>query len=331
MRIDKSSISRQNLRNLSGYDREVLHRPETAHLPSVLDVGEMPQCIAYDPNWYSVAFATDKRIINIKKSVFGNSIKKVESYPYTDLISIKAGKRSLDLPLELETKKEKSIVISASKETRFAFAEFVEKKISEGIGQSVGRSDDIRNTQPSLDARVEIADYSTDVPRSAADPKVVKSEVIECTPNMLSESEHVLDIIQGEFNFVSGVILSTDRRLVFLAEGRVIGDWLEDVPNHEISSVEYGTSLSSGGIIIDTSDSSVIIDGVSKQRLRQFAEGLQARIPTPNMQDSTEQQSVSVHTEEDFDIELRKLAQLKNEGILTEEEFAAKKRQILGI
>jgi hypothetical protein len=34
---------------------------------------------------------------------------------------------------------------------------------------------------------------------------------------------------------------------------------------------------------------------------------------------------------EDYTAELEKLAQLKNQGILTEDEFQAKKRQILGI
>ena len=35
--------------------------------------------------------------------------------------------------------------------------------------------------------------------------------------------------------------------------------------------------------------------------------------------------------EPDYAAELEKLAQLKNQGILTEEEFEAKKKQILGI
>jgi hypothetical protein len=38
-----------------------------------------------------------------------------------------------------------------------------------------------------------------------------------------------------------------------------------------------------------------------------------------------------VASEEDNIAELQKLAQLKEQGILTEEEFAAKKKQILGI
>jgi Short C-terminal domain len=42
-------------------------------------------------------------------------------------------------------------------------------------------------------------------------------------------------------------------------------------------------------------------------------------------------QYVEAAPADDYTAELEKLAQLKNQGILTEEEFQAKKRQILGI
>ena len=35
--------------------------------------------------------------------------------------------------------------------------------------------------------------------------------------------------------------------------------------------------------------------------------------------------------EPDYTAEIEKLAQLKNQGVITEEEFAAKKKQILGL
>lgn len=347
MRIDKSSISRQKLRNLSGYDREILHRPETAHLPSVLDAGETPQCIAYDRNLNSVAFATDKRIINIKKSVFGDSIKKVESYPYTDLISIKAGKKFLDLPLELETKKEKSIVISASKETRFAFAEFIERK----IGEEFKRSSDLRRktrdarrrrimkarrrrsrrARRRRKSRVRSTNYATDDSPSTTTPKLLTPCVTGNLSDALSEGERVLDIIQGEYNYESGLILSTNKRLLFIAGGSFTGHRLEDVSNEMISSVLYDPSLLPRAITIKSFLSKGTIYGVPERRARQFAEGLNAQTTTLDEQTETSQGSVSLDTEADLDAALRKLAKLEKEGILTEEEFIAKKRQLLGI
>jgi len=43
------------------------------------------------------------------------------------------------------------------------------------------------------------------------------------------------------------------------------------------------------------------------------------------------QQQAAAPAEPDYTAELQQLAQLKNQGILSEEEFEAKKKQILGI
>lgn len=43
------------------------------------------------------------------------------------------------------------------------------------------------------------------------------------------------------------------------------------------------------------------------------------------------EQTAAAPAQPDYTAELEQLAQLKNQGILTEEEFQAKKRQILGI
>jgi hypothetical protein len=48
-------------------------------------------------------------------------------------------------------------------------------------------------------------------------------------------------------------------------------------------------------------------------------------------QQAAAQQAAAAPAEPDYAAELEKLAQLKNQGILSEEEFEAKKKQILGI
>ncbi len=44
-----------------------------------------------------------------------------------------------------------------------------------------------------------------------------------------------------------------------------------------------------------------------------------------------QQQAAPASSQDDVYIELQKLGQLKNDGILTQEEFDAKKRQLLGL
>jgi hypothetical protein len=48
-------------------------------------------------------------------------------------------------------------------------------------------------------------------------------------------------------------------------------------------------------------------------------------------QELAAQQAAAPPLEPDYAAELEKLAQLKSQGIITEEEFEAKKRQILGV
>ena len=50
-----------------------------------------------------------------------------------------------------------------------------------------------------------------------------------------------------------------------------------------------------------------------------------------DQQMAAQQQMAAAPAEPDYAAELEKLAQLKNQGILSEEEFEAKKKQILGI
>ena len=115
-----------SLRELEGVDNELLKRPELAHLPSILEGDEMPECVAKDA--LSIVVATDRRVIEIVKAIWSDSIKKVESYPYADISSIKAGTGILEDPIAIEIF-DKKCRVEADKETRFAFAEFVADKI----------------------------------------------------------------------------------------------------------------------------------------------------------------------------------------------------------
>jgi membrane protease subunit (stomatin/prohibitin family) len=65
---------------------------------------------------------------------------------------------------------------------------------------------------------------------------------------------------------------------------------------------------------------------VQRRQQRKFAEQDQQAYA-----EQQPQQAYAEPAEPDYAAELEQLAQLKNQGILTEEEFEAKKKQILGI
>jgi hypothetical protein len=67
------------------------------------------------------------------------------------------------------------------------------------------------------------------------------------------------------------------------------------------------------------------------QEQEQYEQQVQAEQAAAYQQQQAAAQQAPAAAEPDYAAELEKLAQLKNQGIITEDEFQAKKRQILGI
>jgi predicted Zn-dependent peptidase len=57
----------------------------------------------------------------------------------------------------------------------------------------------------------------------------------------------------------------------------------------------------------------------------------QAERWSQDQQEAPQQEPVAEQTQDDVYVELEKLGQLKEQGILTQEEFDAKKKQLLGL
>ena len=328
---DKAATTYTAIRELTGVDgHKLLNRPEITHLPSILEEGEMPECVTTNSH-LSIAIATDRRIINIKKSYWNDSINKVESYPYADILSIKAGRGISEHPLAIEISG-KIHRIDADKETRFTFAEFVAGRIrlpksgetGDKIESAVKDSGPIKQDLRGAEINVQIKNLD-DMSR------VLGYREIKELPNILWDSEHIYDIVQGLYDSGRGILVSTDRRLIFVNKGMIYGLKVEDFPNDKITSIQYEIKLLLGSITIFASGNKAVVEYVNKKRARAFAEGVRARLAAGSEPVATPTATRGDHTEDDVAGQLEKLATLKEKGILTEEEFAAKKKQILGI
>ena len=145
-------------------------------------------------------------------------------------------------------------------------------------------------------------------------------------PQILSENEKVNNIIQGTYNNGQGILVSTNRRLVFIDKGLLYGLKVEDFPLDKISSIQYETGLLLGKVKIHTSGNIATIDNVEKSSARQFAEFVRDFLSQPK-----EQQPVYIQTNSEPTVldQIEKLAKLKVNGILSEEEFAEQKKKLL--
>lgn len=143
-------------------------------------------------------------------------------------------------------------------------------------------------------------------------------------PKILAPDEKIDNIIQGIYNKGMGILVSTNRRLVFIDKGMIYGLKVEDFPLDKITSIQYETGLILGEVKIHTSSNIAIIDHVDKNDARKFAEFVRDKISKPTI-DSIPQNNSQPNILE----QLEKLGKLKESGVLTEEEFNDYKKKLL--
>jgi hypothetical protein len=133
-------------------------------------------------------------------------------------------------------------------------------------------------------------------------------------------------ITQGMYEKGNGLLVGTDRRLIFIDKG-LASLRVEDFPYQRITSVQYKTGMLAGELEIYTSGNTAHISHVPKNEVREFAEWLRSRLTM-----TTAVPSGSTEPSAPDPIEqIERLARLRDQGIVTEEEFAAKKRQLLNL
>lgn len=142
-------------------------------------------------------------------------------------------------------------------------------------------------------------------------------------PQILSSIENIDNIIQGTYNNGQGILVSTDRRLVFIDKGLLYGLKVEDFPLEKITSIQYETGLLLGSVKIHTSGNIATIDNVEKTSARKFAEFVRNKLSEPKENNS------AINVQPSVLDQLEKLAKLRDSGILSNEEFAEQKKKLL--
>jgi hypothetical protein len=139
-------------------------------------------------------------------------------------------------------------------------------------------------------------------------------------PEILAQNEIIDNIAQGTYNNGLGILVSTNRRLLFIDKGILYGLKVEDFALDKISSIQYETGLLLGAIKIHASGNIAKIENIEKSIARSFSEFVRNKISQPKE---------TTNSEPDILDQLGKLAKLKENGILSEEEFNNHKKKLL--
>lgn len=148
-------------------------------------------------------------------------------------------------------------------------------------------------------------------------------------PNILWDDEKVENIIQGTYNNGNGILIATNRRLVFVNKGLIYGLEVEDFAYDKISSIQYETGIMFGKLSIFTSGNKAIISNVLKAKVRVFGDWVRARITAPK-DNAIQVPQTNTTSQVNVIDQLERLGKLKIQGIITDEEFLLQKEKILG-
>lgn len=146
----------------------------------------------------------------------------------------------------------------------------------------------------------------------------------------LWEGETVQRMTTGTYGKGTGLVVMTDRRLVFVQDG-VMSKSTEDFPYSKISSVSWNSGMMLGTLVVFASGNKAEIKNMNKDDGKEMADALRERLAdSPASQTlATSASAPAAASGPDVMEQLKKLGELRDAGVLTPEEFDAKKADLL--
>ncbi|MBU1143669.1 MAG: PH domain-containing protein [Firmicutes bacterium] len=156
-------------------------------------------------------------------------------------------------------------------------------------------------------------------------------KLIKLAKEHLDENEEIKHSIRGAYetkvlgsNTVrQGILLATNKRIVFFAK-KLTGFDLEIFPYSKISSIEFSKGLMGHTISFFASNNKVKMKWIKGGGVKEFVESVRLSIENPK-------ESSNTNTQDETAQQIQQLHDLKEKGILTDDEFQQKKKQLLGL
>lgn len=131
--------------------------------------------------------------------------------------------------------------------------------------------------------------------------------------------------LMGTDTVRNGILVATDLRLLFFAK-KLGGFDLEVFPYQNISSIEMGKNLMGHRISLFASGNKVEMKWINQGEVKDFVDTVKRRISDAHTAPVPASTSGTVDPVD----QLRRLGELHQAGVITQAEFEAKKKEILG-
>ncbi|ASA89463.1 TPA: PH domain-containing protein [Streptococcus agalactiae] len=156
---------------------------------------------------------------------------------------------------------------------------------------------------------------------------------VKALPEILSDDEIIQYATSGFVNGNTVLVVLTQKRILFIDKGMLYGIRSTEIPLDMVNSVSYSKGLILGTIAVMNGATKIEISNITKDTCPVLTEKIKDCVEQYkyNLYQQQSPQKTTTVSSEDTVAEIRKFKQLYDEGILTEEEFIAKKKIILGI
>lgn len=151
----------------------------------------------------------------------------------------------------------------------------------------------------------------------------------------LWEDETVQRMATGSYAGKNGLVVLTDRRLIFLFQG-LARTHNEDFPLDTITSIAASSGIALAKLTVFAAGARAEIHNLSKVDAKAIADEVRNRVATrASAEDRVSTPSSESYSDsapqprEDVLAQIKQLAELKDSGVLTDEEFESKKQELL--
>jgi len=158
---------------------------------------------------------------------------------------------------------------------------------------------------------------------------------LQYLPNVLDADETIVAFANGIYLDVTGVIVATDKNLFFLSKLPLLDPQVTDFEWDLVESVTPELDADGVGMLTIAYDGDIHeVYGIREADAYRFCDNVTANVPgfgsteESYTEDTPAQPGVA---EADIPAQLEKYASLKEKGVITQAEFDAKKKQLLGL
>lgn len=161
-------------------------------------------------------------------------------------------------------------------------------------------------------------------------PFFCKKEIKEL-PALINDGEILYAIVEVQFKDVHkqassgyGLAIATNQRILCYRKSIINTVTSEELPLLKITGISYRKGLMNGSIIVTSAGNESIFEGCGKSKAEKFA-----KIVNDLLSKSNTPIAPIAHSQPNHLDQLEKLFELKQKGIITENEFAEQKAKLL--